>query len=93
MTIMTRIDVLNKIRADLEWRGPSGKPRLGHIVLEREDAEVLLAETEADAILVVITYLARRLGELMPADERPPGPASAPQMIEPPAVVSDEDLV
>jgi hypothetical protein len=71
--IMTRIEVLNKIRADLAWRGPGDKP-LGNIVLRRDDAEVLLAETEADAILVVMTMLARRLGELMPADERPPNP-------------------
>lgn len=85
MSIMTRIDVLNKIRADLAWRGPGDKP-LGNIVLPRADAEVLLAETEADAILVVMTYLARRLGELMPADERPPAS-------EPPAAFSDEDLV
>lgn len=92
MTIMTRIDILNKIRADLAWRGPGDKP-MGNIVLPRESAEVLLAETEADAILVVMTMMARRLGELMPADERPPGPASGPQTIEPPAVVSDEDLV
>jgi hypothetical protein len=71
--IMTRIDVLNKIRADLAWRGPEDKP-LGNIVLPRVSAEVLLAETEADAILVVMMMLARRLGELMPPDERPPNP-------------------
>jgi hypothetical protein len=72
--MMTRIDVLNKIRADLLWRGQGDKP-LGHVVLPRADAEVLLAETEADAILVVMTIMARRLGELMPEGERPPVPA------------------
>jgi hypothetical protein len=79
--MMTRIDVLNKIRADLLWRGPGDKP-LGNIVLPRADAEVLLAETEADAILVVMTMMARRLGELMPEGERPPAPAPMPEVLD-----------
>lgn len=35
-------DVIAKIRADLAWRGPGGKC-LGHVVLERRAAELMLA--------------------------------------------------
>jgi hypothetical protein len=78
---MTRIEVLEKIRADLAWRGPGDKP-LGNIVLPRADAEVLLAETEADAILVVMTLMAKRLAEVMPEGERPPAPAPIPEVLD-----------
>lgn len=39
----TIVEVLAKIRADLEYRTPGASKPLGHIVLERADAEVLVA--------------------------------------------------
>ena len=38
---LTTADVLKKIKDDLAWRGPTGKP-LGHVVLSRNDAEYLM---------------------------------------------------
>ena len=38
-------DVLDELRDQLAWRGPTGK-RMGHVVLPREMAEVLLKEME-----------------------------------------------
>ena len=35
-------EVLAKIAADLAWRGPGGRP-LGHILLTRAEAELILA--------------------------------------------------
>jgi hypothetical protein len=61
---VTRIEVLQKIRADLEWRGPNGNV-LGNIVLPRAAAEALLNETEAEAILVAMFALSLRLHELI----------------------------
>jgi hypothetical protein len=43
---MTLKDVIDHIRWQLDWRGPSGRKQ-GHIVLKHEEAEVLLAELEA----------------------------------------------
>ena len=40
------IDVVAEIAAQLAWRGPSGKP-LGHIVLDREQAQALLRMLDA----------------------------------------------
>jgi hypothetical protein len=37
---------LKTMRSQLEWRGPSGRA-MGHIVLERDQAEVVLAAAEA----------------------------------------------
>ena len=47
---MTVADVFAKIAADLAWRGPGGRP-LGHILLTRAEAELILAaltNTEKD---------------------------------------------
>jgi hypothetical protein len=68
---MTRIEVLQKIRADLEWRGPTGRP-LGNIVLSRADAETLMLSFEAEAILATILILANHLHELIDASEGTP---------------------
>ena len=40
------IEVMAEIAAQLAWRGPSGKP-LGHIVLDREQAQTLLRGLDA----------------------------------------------
>ena len=69
----TQIEVLRRIRADLEWRGPTGKT-LGTIVLSRDDAVALLDATEADAILVAMLTLTLRLRELL--IEKEPCPSS-----------------
>lgn len=69
---MTRIEVLRKIRADLAWRGPGDKAA-GHVVLTRAEAELLLNETEADAILQAISVLAARVRQLIePIEEGTP---------------------
>ena len=39
---------LQKIIADLDWRGPNDKA-MGHVVLTREEAEGVLAELRNDA--------------------------------------------
>jgi len=36
---------IEKLIADLKWRGPNDKP-MGHIVLTREQAESILIETQ-----------------------------------------------
>jgi len=37
MTTITLADILVKMKGDIDWRGPGGKP-MGHVVLTREEA-------------------------------------------------------
>jgi len=39
---MTLAEILADIRAQLDWRGPTGRPQ-GHVVIPHKDAEVLYA--------------------------------------------------
>jgi hypothetical protein len=39
--------VMERIREQLDWRGPTGKV-LGHVVLSRADAEILMRAYQQD---------------------------------------------